>query len=104
MKNSLGLSIVFIGIVLVIIVTTFGDASTYVSFTEAKELYSNGNMSKIHDVGKLNRDTEDNITGIKKSSDMLSFSFEMVDEKGLKEDVFFGEPMPPRDRILISLF
>ena len=28
MKNSLGLSIVFIGIVLVIIVTTFGDAST----------------------------------------------------------------------------
>ena len=57
MKNSLGLSIVFIGIVLVIIVTTFGDASTYVSFTEAKELYSNGNMSKIHVVGKLNRDT-----------------------------------------------
>tara|TARA_Y100001935_G_scaffold13670_1_gene10420 strand:+ start:313 stop:717 length:405 start_codon:yes stop_codon:yes gene_type:complete len=95
MKNSLGLSIVFIGIVLVIIVTTFGDASTYVSFTEAKELYSNGNMSKIHVVGKLNRDTEDNITGIKKSYDMLSFSFEMVDEKGLKEDVFFGEPMPP---------
>ena len=79
MKNSLGLSIVFIGIVLVIIVTTFGDASTYVSFTEAKELYLNGNMSKIHVVGKLNRDTEDNITGIKKSSDMLSFSFEMVD-------------------------
>ena len=52
------------GIVLIIIVTTYGDASTYVSFIEAKELYSKGNMSKIHVVGKLNRDAEDNIMGI----------------------------------------
>ena len=95
MKNSAALSLVFIGIVLIIIVTTYGDASTYVSFIEAKELYSNGNMSKIHVVGKLNRDDKDNIKGIEKSPDMLSFSFEMVDEKGLKENVFYGEPMPP---------
>jgi cytochrome c-type biogenesis protein CcmE len=95
MKNSAALSVVFIGIVLIIIVTTYGDASTYVSFIEAKELYSRGNMSKIHVVGKLNRDDEDNIKGIVKSPDMLSFSFEMVDEKGLKENVFYGEPMPP---------
>tara|TARA_Y100000768_G_scaffold296875_1_gene230697 strand:+ start:5638 stop:6042 length:405 start_codon:yes stop_codon:yes gene_type:complete len=95
MKNSAALSVVFIGIVLIIIVTTYGDASTYVSFIEAKELYSRGNLSKIHVVGKLNRDDEDNIKGIIKSPDMLSFSFEMVDEKGLKENVFYGEPMPP---------
>ena len=95
MKNSAALSVVFTGIVLIIIVTTYGDASTYVSFIEAKELYSNGNMSKIHVVGKLNRDAEDNIMGIDKSFDMLSFTFEMVDEKGLKENVFYGEPMPP---------
>ncbi len=95
MKNSAAFSVVFIGIVLIIIVTTYGDASTYVSFIEAKELYSNGNMSKIHVVGKLNRDDKDNIKGIEKSPDMLSFSFEMVDEKGLKENVFYGEPMPP---------
>jgi cytochrome c-type biogenesis protein CcmE len=95
MKNSAALSVVFIGIVLIIIVTTYGDASTYVSFIEAKELYSRGNMSKIHVVGKLNRDDKDNIKGIVKSPDMLSFSFEMVDEKGLKENVFYGEPMPP---------
>ena len=95
MKNSAALSVVFIGIVLIIIVTTYGDASTYVSFIEAKELYSRGNMSKIHVVGKLNRDNENKIKGIVKSDDMLSFSFEMVDEKGLKENVFYGEPMPP---------
>tara|TARA_Y100000992_G_scaffold201074_1_gene137080 strand:- start:183 stop:587 length:405 start_codon:yes stop_codon:yes gene_type:complete len=95
MKNSAALSVVFTGIVLIIIVTTYGDASTYVSFIEAKELYSNGNMSKIHVVGKLSRDDKDNIKGIEKSPDMLSFSFEMVDEKGLKENVFYGEPMPP---------
>ena len=95
MKNSAALSVVFIGIILIIIVTTYGDASTYVSFIEAKELYYRGNMSKIHVVGKLNRDDENNIKGIIKSPDMLSFSFEMVDEKGLKENVFYGEPMPP---------
>ena len=80
---------------IIIIITTFGDASTYVSFSEAKSLYSSGNFSKIHVVGKLNKNSNDKIIGIKKGDDMLSFTFEMVDEKGKKENVFYGEPMPP---------
>ena len=55
MKNSIILSLVFISVVIIIIITTFGDASTYVSFTEARSMYSSGNLSKIHVVGKLNK-------------------------------------------------
>tara|TARA_B100000214_G_scaffold251856_1_gene185171 strand:+ start:1404 stop:1808 length:405 start_codon:yes stop_codon:yes gene_type:complete len=95
MKNTSALSLVFISIMIIIIITTFGDASTYVSFSEAKSLYSSGNSSKIHVVGKLNKNSNDKIVGIKKGDDMLSFTFEMVDEKGKKENVFYGEPMPP---------
>ena len=95
MKNTSALSLLFISIMIIIIITTFGDASTYVSFSEAKSLYSSGNFSKIHVVGKLNKNSNDKIVGIKKGDDMLSFTFEMVDEKGKKENVFYGEPMPP---------
>jgi len=95
MKNTSALSLVFISIMIIIIITTFGDASTYVSFSEAKSLYSSGNISKIHVVGKINKNSDDKIVGIKKGDDMLSFTFEMVDEKGKKENVFYGEPMPP---------
>ncbi len=95
MKNTSALSLVFISIMIIIIITTFGDASTYVSFSEANSLYSSGNFSKIHVVGKLNKSPKDKIIGIKKGDDMLSFTFEMVDEKGKKENVFYGEPMPP---------
>ena len=95
MKNTTALSLIFISIIIVIIITTFGDASTYVSFSEAKSLHSAGNESKIHVVGKLNKNLDNQIVGIKKGDDMLSFSFEMIDEKGKKENVFYGEPLPP---------
>ena len=95
MKNSTILSLVFISIIIIIIISTFGDASTYVSFTEARSMYSSGNLSKIHVVGKLNKNENKEIIGINKGKDMLSFTFEMIDEKGNKENVFYGEPMPP---------
>ena len=95
MKNSRAISIVFISIVIIIIVSTFGDASTYVTFSKAKDLYESGSMSKFHVVGTLNKNDNNKIEGIKNSPDQLSFTFEMIDENGYKESVFFGEPMPP---------
>ncbi len=95
MKNSRAISIVFIGIVIIIIISTFGDASTYVTFSKAKDVYQSGSMSKFHVVGKLNKNDNNKIEGIKNSPDKLSFTFEMIDEDGYKESVFFGEPMPP---------
>ena len=95
MKNSSAIAIVFISIVIIIIVSTFGDASTYVTFSKAKDVYESGSLSKFHVVGTLNKNDNNKIEGIKNSPDQLSFTFEMIDENGYKESVFFGEPMPP---------
>ena len=95
MKNSSAILIVFISIVIIIIISTFGDASTYVTFSKAKDVYESGSMSKFHVVGTLNKNDSNKIEGIKNSPDQLSFTFEMIDEEGYIESVFFGEPMPP---------
>ena len=95
MKNTSAISIVFISIIVIIIISTFGDASTYVTFSKAKDVYESGSMTKFHVVGKLNKDEENNIEGLRKGDDKMSFTFEMIDEDGIKENIFYGEPMPP---------
>ena len=95
MKNLKPLYLVFLSIIIIIIITTFGDASTYVTFSDAKSLYNAGKRSPIHVVGKLNKNLQNEVVGIKKSNNKLSFSFEMIDENGAVEKVFYGEPMPP---------
>ena len=95
MKNTSAISIVFISIIVIIIISTFGDASTYVTFSKAKDVYESGSLTKFHVVGKLNKDEDNNIQGLMKSDDKMSFSFQMIDEDGMKEKVFYGEPMPP---------
>tara|TARA_B100000424_G_scaffold141279_1_gene107322 strand:- start:3688 stop:4092 length:405 start_codon:yes stop_codon:yes gene_type:complete len=95
MKNTSAISIVFISIIVIIIISTFGDASTYVTFSKAKDVYESGGLTKFHVVGKLNKDEDNNIQGLMKSDDKMSFTFQMIDEDGMKEKVFYGEPMPP---------
>ena len=95
MKNTSAISIVFISIIVIIIISTFGDASTYVTFSKAKDVYESGSLTKFHVVGKLNKDEDNNIEGLMKSDDKMSFTFQMIDEDGMKEKVFYGEPMPP---------
>ncbi len=94
MKKSHILGIAVIAIAITIIVSTAGDASTYVTFSEAKELADKGKDEKIHVVGQLKKDTDGNVIGIEKSDDMLSFSFIMVDENQNEQRVFYPEPMP----------
>jgi cytochrome c-type biogenesis protein CcmE len=95
MKNTSAISIIFISILVIIIISTFGDASTYVTFSKAKDVYESGSLTKFHVVGKLNKDDDNNIEGLMKSDDKMSFTFQMIDEDGMKEKVFYGEPMPP---------
>ena len=95
MNNTSAISIVFISIIVIIIISTFGDASTYVTFSKAKDVYESGSLTKFHVVGKLNKDEDNNIQGLMKSDDKMSFTFQMIDEDGMKEKVFYGEPMPP---------
>lgn len=95
MKKSYIIAIVLIAAAIAIIISTAGDASSYVSFDQAFQMASNGNKNQIHVVGELKKDASGNIVGIEKSADMLSFSFIMIDEDQKEQKVFYNEPMPP---------
>lgn len=94
MKKSHILGIIVIGVAIMVIISTAGDASTYVGFAEAKELAENGNDKKIHVVGQLKKNIAGDIIGIKESRDKLSFSFVLIDNNNMEQEVIFNEPMP----------
>ncbi|MDE0471894.1 MAG: cytochrome c maturation protein CcmE [Ekhidna sp.] len=94
MKAKYILGIVIIAAAIVIIMTMTGDASSYVSFTEAKDLSDKGFKRSIHVVGELPKTAGGKIIGIEESPDKLSFKFQMVDEDGFKQQVLHANPIP----------
>mgnify|MGYP001358299081 CR=1 FL=1 len=94
MKKSHILIIVVIAAAIGILVSTAGDASTYVGFGEAYEMAAAGNRKDIHVVGELTKDASGNVIGIEPGLDKVSFSFVLVDESGRKQKVEYSEPMP----------
>ena len=94
MKKSYIFGIIVIAAAIMMIISTAGDASSYVSFQDAQSMASKGNNTKIHVVGQLKKDANDQIVGLYPSEDKLSFSFLMVDENGMEQVVFYNEPMP----------
>ena len=94
MKKSHILIIVIIAAAIGIIVSTAGDASSYVTFEEAYAMSVSGNDNSIHVVGELKKDSQGNVEGIQMGADMVSFSFVLVDENGKEQTVQYKEPMP----------
>ena len=94
MKKSHILIIIVIAAAIGILVSTAGDASTYVGFGEAYQMASAGNKKDIHVVGELTKDASGNIIGIEQGLDKVSFSFVLVDESGKHQKVEYREPMP----------
>ena len=94
MKKSHILGLIVIAVAVSIIISTAGDASSYVTFEEAREMASRGNEKKIHIVGELPKSEYGDIMGIEPSEDLLSFSFLMIDSEGDEQRVFYSEPMP----------
>jgi cytochrome c-type biogenesis protein CcmE len=94
MKSKYIISVIVIAVAIIIIMTMAGDASSYVTFNEAKELSSNGFKKSIHVVGKLPRSSSGEIVGIEESPDKLSFKFQMVDENGFIQQVLHANPVP----------
>ncbi len=78
-----------------IIIITAGDASTYVTFSQAKNMSENGNNKKIHVVGQLKKGFSGQVIELTPSEDMLSVSFTMIDNEGKEQRVYYNEPMPP---------
>lgn len=95
MKKSHIIGIVVIAIAVFVIISTAGDASTYVNFDEAKALSLSGNNAKVHVVGRLKKNAHGEIMGVEPSEDKLSVTFLMVDNEQKTNKVFYNKPMPP---------
>lgn len=95
MKKTHIIAILVIASAIAIILSTAGDASTYVSFDQAFQMASSGNTNNIHVVGELKKDGAGNIVGIAPGADRLSFSFVLIDEAQREQTVYYNEPMPP---------
>lgn len=95
MKKTHIFVILIIAVAVAIIVSTAGDASTYVTFGQAYEMASQGNKNDIHVVGSLKKDGAGHIVGIYPGEDKVSFSFLLVDDSGKEQEVVYHQPMPP---------
>ena len=96
MKKSHIIGIIVIAMAIGIIMSTAGDASTYVSFGEAKELAAEGSKSKVHVVGRLKKDAQGHIVGMQYDPliDPNYFSFMLVDTNSFEQQVIYYNPKP----------
>jgi cytochrome c-type biogenesis protein CcmE len=96
MKLTHIIAIVIIGIAIAIIVSTTGDASSYVSFKEAVLMAEDGDDTKVHVVGKLNKDANGEILGIVYAPqlDPNYFEFQLLDQNNELHKVIYPNPKP----------
>lgn len=96
MKKTHLLALVVIAIAIGIVMATAGDASVYVSFKEAKELAADGDMRKVHVVGRLPHDAQKNIIGMQYNPtlDPNYFAFMLVDTNHVQQQVVYYNPKP----------
>ena len=95
MQRSHIIAIIVIAGAAAIIMSSTGDAGTYVSVSEAREMASQGKKADIHVVGQLMKDDGGNVVGVKEAAYNMSFTFMMIDENNNEQLVYYNEPMPP---------
>lgn len=96
MKKTHIIGILVIAVAIAIIMSSVGDASTYVSFGEAKELASDGDETKVHVVGRLKKDPQGHIVGMNYDPlvDPNYFTFVLVDTNRVEQQVVYYNPKP----------
>jgi cytochrome c-type biogenesis protein CcmE len=96
MKKTHIIGIFVIAVAIVIIMSSVGDASTYVSFGEAIERAEDGDMTKVHVVGRLKKDAQGHIVGMNYDPlvDPNYFSFTLVDTNRVEQKVVYFNPKP----------
>lgn len=89
-----GLLAIAVGIA--VIISTSGDASSYVCFAEAKTLAQDGDDDKVHVVGQLPKSASGEIEGMQydPTTDPNYFRFLLVDEKKETQEVIYYKPKP----------
>lgn len=96
MKRSHIIALGVIAIAIAMIISTIGDASTYLSFKEAKELAEKGNAKAVHVVGELPRNANGDPIGIRyePSVNPNQFEFLMIDSLNTQYRVVHHQPKP----------
>jgi cytochrome c-type biogenesis protein CcmE len=96
MKKSHIIGVVVIAVAIMIIMSSVGDASTYVSFGEAIERAEDGDMAKVHVVGRLKKDEQGHIIGMNYDpiTDPNYFTFMLVDTNRVEQQVVYYNPKP----------
>lgn len=96
MKIQHIIGIIVIAVAIAVIVSLSGDASQYVSFSEAFEMAKDGDDSKIHVVGQLKKDQKGEILGMQYDPriDPNYFAFTMIDNDGVEKKVIYPGPKP----------
>lgn len=96
MKKIHIFGLIVIAMAIGIIVSTYGNASTYSNFTEAEELAKEGETTEVHVVGKLKKDTAGQIVGMKYDPvmDANHFEFMLVDTNKVEKRVVYQSPKP----------
>ena len=93
MKTTHILAIAVIAIAVGIIITSTGDAGTYMNFTQAMEIHQKGDDRQVHVVGVLKK-VNGEVVGLSESPDKRSFYFMMVDNENKEQRVFHTNPIP----------
>lgn len=96
MKKIHIFGIAIIAVAIGIIVSTAGDASTYVNFTQAAELAQSGDNESIHVVGKLKKDANGQIVEMayQPELDPNYFVFKLLDNNDKEQKVVYRSPKP----------
>lgn len=96
MKKTHIFAIVIIAVAIGVIMSTAGDASTYVCFKDATSLAAEGDHDKVHVVGKLKKDEEGKIIGMiyDPVMDANRFEFVLIDNNNEAQTVIYSQPKP----------
>lgn len=96
MKKSHIIALGVIAIAIAMIISTIVDASTYLSFKEAKELAEKGNTKTVHVAGELPRNANGDPIGIRyePSVNPNRVEFLMTDSLHTQYRVVLNEPKP----------
>ncbi|MCF2502898.1 cytochrome c maturation protein CcmE [Dyadobacter sp. CY107] len=96
MKKIQIFGLIIIAVAIGIIVSTAGDASTYVDFTKAKEMAQEGDAESIHVVGKLKKDPSGHIIGMEYQPqlDPNYFAFTLIDNNQVEQRVVYKNSKP----------
>jgi cytochrome c-type biogenesis protein CcmE len=96
MKKTHILGIIVIAIAIAIIISTAGDASSYVTFTQAAEMAKSGESDGVHVVGKLTKNDQGKIINMvyQPQVDPNHFEFTLVDTENHMQKVVYNSPKP----------